>query len=58
MTPEEQGAYVRRIVDAAPPLTPEDADFVRSMFPLNSRTVTRRQARRVEQPARPHTDAA
>ncbi|MDX3033012.1 hypothetical protein [Streptomyces scabiei] len=58
MTADERRAYIRRIVDAAPTLTPEDADFVRSMFPLNSRTVTRRQHRRTPQPARPRTAAA
>jgi hypothetical protein len=57
VTAEERRAYIRRIVDAAPTLTPEDADFVRSMFPLNSRTVTRRQAR-TRQLARPRTTAA
>lgn len=38
MTPEERRAYVRRLVDAAPPLSPEDATALRSLLPLTSRT--------------------
>lgn len=38
MTPEERRAYVRRLVDAAPPLSPEDATALRSLLPLTART--------------------
>ncbi|MGW1039363.1 hypothetical protein [Streptomyces sp. NPDC002547] len=37
MTREERRAYIRRIVDAAPPLTPEDADLLRALIPLSAR---------------------
>ncbi|MGA5486663.1 hypothetical protein ACPCK1_02680 [Streptomyces pseudogriseolus] len=37
MTREEQQAYVRRIVDAAPILSPADCDTLRRLVPLQSR---------------------
>lgn len=58
MSPEERRAYIRRIVDAAPPLTPEDADFVRALMPLSGRTAARRHTQRPSQPARSRTAAA
>ena len=44
MTWEERRAYIRRIVDAAPPLTPEDADALRVLIPLGARLAAERQA--------------
>jgi hypothetical protein len=58
VSPEERRAYIRRIVDAAPALTPEDADFVRALMPLSGRTAARRQARRPPQPTPSRTAAA
>lgn len=40
----EQRAHIRRLVDAAPPLTAEDAARLRALVPLGSR-------RAAEQPA-------
>ncbi|MDX2552572.1 hypothetical protein ACKI1J_42895 [Streptomyces scabiei] len=57
MTREERRAYIRRIVDAAPTLTAEDADFVRGLMPLQGRTA-RRQAQRSVPPAPSRTAAA
>lgn len=37
MTREERQAYVRRIVDAAPVLSPADSDTLRRLVPLQSR---------------------
>lgn len=37
MTREERRAYVRRVVDAAPSLTPEDADLLRALIPMGAR---------------------
>lgn len=37
MTEAEREAYIRRIVDAAPALSAEDADRVRRLIPLQSR---------------------
>lgn len=37
MTREERRAYIRRMVDAAPPLTPEDADLLRALIPMGAR---------------------
>ncbi|MFD6035286.1 hypothetical protein ACFWHF_12200 [Streptomyces griseoincarnatus] len=39
MTREERQAYVRRIVDAAPALSPADSDTLRRLVPLQSRLV-------------------
>jgi hypothetical protein len=58
VTHEEKRAYIRRIVDAAPPLTPEDADFVRALMPLSGRITARRQGPRPAQPAPSRTAAA
>lgn len=46
MTGAEREAYVRRIVDAAPPLCSEDADSVRRLMPLHPRLATRSSAPR------------
>lgn len=59
MSPEEKRAYIRRIVDAAPTITPEDADFVRALMPGLGRTAARRPApQRPARPVRSRTDAA
>ncbi|MEV6614234.1 hypothetical protein AB0N31_10500 [Streptomyces sp. NPDC051051] len=42
MTAEERQAYVRRIANAAPPLSREDADLVRALMPLQSRLAAER----------------
>ncbi|WP_158101776.1 hypothetical protein [Streptomyces pharetrae] len=42
MTAEERKAYVRQVVNAAPPLAPEDADLLRALIPLGSRLAPRR----------------
>ncbi|MDX2681068.1 hypothetical protein [Streptomyces soliscabiei] len=44
MSPDERRAYVRRIVDASPPLTREDADRLRALIPLQSRLAAERAA--------------
>lgn len=44
MTSEERRAYIRRIVDAAPPLTLEDAGRLRALIPLQSRLTAERSA--------------
>ncbi|MFF8034881.1 hypothetical protein [Streptomyces sp. NPDC016626] len=36
MTREERQAYIRRLVDAAPALSPADADMLRHLMPLQS----------------------
>lgn len=43
MSPDERRAYIRRIVDAAPALSAEDADYVRTLMPLSGRTTARNQ---------------
>jgi hypothetical protein len=58
MSPEEKEAYIRRIVDAAPPITPEDADFVRALMPGLGRTARRPAPQRPARPVRSRTDAA
>lgn len=57
MTYEERRAYIRRIVDAAPPLTSEDADVLRALVPLGARLAAERQAAR-PQPTTARTAAA
>lgn len=57
MTYEERRAYIRRIVDASPPLTPEDADALRALIPLGARLVAERQAAH-PQPTAARTAAA
>ncbi|MEU6491132.1 hypothetical protein ABZ890_12145 [Streptomyces sp. NPDC046984] len=57
MTREERRAYIRRIVDAAPPLTPEDADLLRALIPLSARRALAGTAT-VPRPKRPRTAAA
>lgn len=52
MTRAERQAYVRRIVDAAPPLSREDADLLRSLIPLGSRLAAEQATTRKAQPAR------
>lgn len=42
MTAEERRAYVRRVVDAAPPPTAEDAATLRAFMALGRRTPTAR----------------
>lgn len=37
MTGEERQAYIRRVVDAAPSLSSEDADRIRALLPMGSR---------------------
>lgn len=44
MTSEERQAYIRQVVDAAPPLTREDADRLRALIPLQSRLAAERAA--------------
>lgn len=58
MSPEERRAYIRRVVDAAPALSAEDADFVRTLMPLSGRTTARRQAQRPAQSTPSRTAAA
>lgn len=58
MTAEERRAYIRRIVDAAPPLSAEDADLVRAVLPLSARYGARRLAQRSPQPAPSRAAAA
>ena len=58
MTREERRAYIRRIVDAAPTLTQEDADFVRALMPGLGRTAAKRRAQHAPQPAPSRTSAA
>ncbi|MFJ5156369.1 hypothetical protein ACIQCF_33375 [Streptomyces sp. NPDC088353] len=38
MTREERRRLIRELVDAAPPLSPEDADRLRSLLPVRART--------------------
>lgn len=53
VTREERRAYIRRIVDAAPPLSAEDATALRSLLPLAQRAaVAERPAARRPQVAR------
>ena len=42
MTREERRAYIRQLVDAAPPLTPEDADLLRALIPMGVRRSAKR----------------
>ncbi|MGW4106660.1 hypothetical protein [Streptomyces sp. NPDC004976] len=42
MTRDERLAYIRRLVDAAPALSPADADTLRHLVPLQSRLATKR----------------
>lgn len=44
MTPEEREAYIRSIVDSAPPLSPEVADRLRALLPLGTRAAAERTA--------------
>ncbi|WP_225080489.1 MULTISPECIES: hypothetical protein [unclassified Streptomyces] len=37
MTREERQRRIRELVDAAPPLSPEDADRLRALLPLGAR---------------------
>ncbi|WP_159066329.1 hypothetical protein [Streptomyces hygroscopicus] len=55
MTAEERRAYIRRIVDAAPPLSAEDADALRVLLPLGARVAAERTRHR---PRGPRTTAA
>lgn len=55
MTAEERRAYIRRIVDAAPPLSAEDADVLRVLIPLGARAAAERTRQR---PKPPRTTAA
>lgn len=41
MTRDERRAYIRRIVDAAPPLDAEDADLIRALIPMGGRLAAR-----------------
>lgn len=50
MTREERRAYIQSVVDAAPALTPEDADLLRALMPMGSRRAAQR--RPVEQQQR------
>ena len=54
MTREERRAYIRRMVDAAPPLTPEDADLLRALIPMGGR----RDAKRTPTALQTRPDAA
>lgn len=58
MSPDERRAYIRRIVDAAPALSAEDADYVRTLMPLSGRTTAKRQVNRPSQPSPSRTAAA
>jgi len=53
VTREEQQAYVRDLVAAAPALSPADADTLRHLVPLQSR-LTAGPAPVRPRPARPH----
>ncbi|MGW4030785.1 hypothetical protein ACWEFL_15940 [Streptomyces sp. NPDC004838] len=52
MTGVEREAYIRRIVDAAPALSAEDAQRVRALIPLQSRLAAERAATPQRPPAR------
>ncbi|MFM9628949.1 hypothetical protein ACKI10_15160 [Streptomyces galilaeus] len=53
MTVEERQAYIRQLVDAAPPLSREDADLIRTVMPLRSRLVAEQAPeRRLQQTRR------
>ncbi|MFF5958437.1 MULTISPECIES: hypothetical protein [Streptomyces] len=42
MTREERRAYIRQLVDDAPPLSPEDADLLRALVPMGARRSAQR----------------
>ncbi|MBK3630402.1 hypothetical protein JHN59_37520 [Streptomyces sp. MBT49] len=46
MSEAERQTYIRRIVDAAPPLSAEDANLVRNLVPLRSRLAAESAATR------------
>lgn len=53
MSEMERQAYIRQIVDAAPPLSAEDAHRVRNLVPLASRVAAESAAaRRAPRPSR------
>lgn len=58
MTREERRAYIRRIVDAAPPLTAEDADQLRALIPMGARLAAERAAAAPPQRSAARTAAA
>ncbi|MER7874864.1 hypothetical protein ABTY63_15075 [Streptomyces solisilvae] len=50
MTAEERRSYIRRIVDAAPPLSAEDAETLRVLIPLGARAAAERTRQRARTP--------
>lgn len=57
MTDEQRQAYISRIVNAAPPLTAEDAHRVRALVPLHSRLAAEAAAPLRRPPSRRKTAA-
>ncbi|MCZ4609709.1 hypothetical protein O3S80_39275 [Streptomyces sp. Lzd4kr] len=52
MMRDERRAYIRRLVDAAPPLAPEDADLLRGLIPMRARLAAEHDTgRRPKRPA-------
>ncbi|WP_171111284.1 MULTISPECIES: hypothetical protein [unclassified Streptomyces] len=58
MTREERRAYIRKIVDAAPPLSAEDADLLRALIPMGGRLAAERASGARPQPATARRAAA
>lgn len=56
MTEAEREAYICRVIDAAPPLSSEDANRIRRLIPLASRLSSARAA--VSRPIAARTTAA
>jgi hypothetical protein len=42
VTREERRAYIQSVVDAAPALSPEDADLLRALIPVGARRGAKR----------------
>ncbi|GHB39027.1 hypothetical protein [Streptomyces spinoverrucosus] len=57
MTREERRIYISKIVDAAPPLSAEDADLLRALIPMGGRLAAERAGAR-PQPATARRAAA
>ncbi|MDX5569032.1 hypothetical protein PYK79_45130 [Streptomyces sp. ID05-04B] len=57
MSDDARQAYIRRIVDAAPPLSAEDAHRVRALVPLKSRLAAERSVSRPRPQSRRKTAA-